>query len=313
MNKIYMSNGSVNLVAEGGSVRKWGIDVPVQQPLANATAGGLRPGRYLYAMTFGCADGQESGTGASGSIELTATGGIAFVGMQVSDDPRVDRKTVYVTAPYGEALIASLVVDNALETAVLTDLIAGHVLDKQFCGPPPAGSIVRYHAGHMYVVAGEYSYFSREYDPELFYRLGTYLRFPGEVMMFEPVADGIFVATAEDTWFLSGKQPGAFTSVHKFPYGAIRGTSVRVIAGDIESPFQGEIEGQRSGDGVLWTSSQGICGGFDGGEAKNYTQAKYGFPSADRGASLLRKDRGYISFVTTLQGVSPAENVYSRG
>lgn len=318
---VYWSNGVRSGRIVNGVARQWGVTPPLGQPQASATtSGALPPGKYLYAMTFLRADGHESGTGATGSIELTARGGIQFTGLEVSTNPEISGRILYLSSVNGETVyrIATL---GASETSYLVHVNRGTVpLMTQFKSPPPAGSIVRYYNGSMYVVVGDAVYRSDPYELELFKLDQNYLRFPGPVVLFECVNDGIYVATpdvpgedseaAGETFYLAGADPSK--SVRVFDHGAIPGTATVTDAGFLEGSVQGDTEGMQGRPAVLWASRFGICAGFDGGVVQNYTEAKYSFPVAQRGVGMVRQDRGFAQFIVALQDVSAANNEYTR-
>lgn len=321
-NTVFMSNGQVSRKLENGALYGWGITTPVGQPEAVPTASGtLPPGVYQYAMTFVRADGQESGTGVAGQVTLTVAGGIQFNSMEISTEAGIRGKILYLSGADGEVMFRAAEVANDVISVHVSDPDKGAVLTTQHAGPAPAGSIVRYHRGHMFVVAGDTVYRSDPYQLELFRVAHEYVQFPGQIALFEPVRDGVFVATVDSsgpdeqasgaTWYVGGALDGQVMQV--FDYGAIPGTGYQVNSGDLESPNEGEVEGQQGGKAVLWATRNGLCMGVDGGSARNLTHAKYSLPTAQRGASFVRKDRGYPLFVSSLQGTGAAEGIYSRG
>ena len=321
---IYYANGAVVGSVVGATARSWGVAPPAGQPAAQAQSTGvLTPGTYQYAMTYVCSDGHESGTGVAGQVTLTAQGGIQFSGMVDSTNPRVNGKMLYLSGPDGEVLYRVATVPSGISTFYVGVALGTVPLTTQFAGPPPAGGIVRYFAGRMWVVVGEVAYFSDPYDLELF-RIGTnYLRAPAALSLFEPIGDGIFAATqdgasgddseaAGTTWYWAGTNPMQMKSVHVFDHGAVPGTSVLTNAGFLQQAGA-DAEGISPRLAVVWVSRFGICVGFEGGAAENLTEGRYSFPVAQRGAGMVRQDRGYISYVATLQGVSAANNEYNRG
>jgi len=324
LNTVYYSNGVVSGKVEGSAHAQWGVTPPVGQPAAETlVVGSLRAGTYQYAMTFLRADGHESGTGVAGQVTLTAESGIRFTDMEVSTNPLIRDKILYLSGADGEVLFKVASVPNGQVSLDVSVNRGTTPLTTQFAGPPPAGAIVRYFNGNMFVVAGDTAYPSDPYNLELFRPEGNYLRFPGEVSLFECVDDGLYVATVDGTgddseslgatWYLQGTSAMAMKSTRVFDHGAVPGTSVRTDAGFLESPVEGEIEGMQARPAVLWISRFGVCAGFNGGGVRNYTEAKYSFPVAQRGAGMVRQERGYTQYVVSLQGIGAANNAYSRG
>lgn len=322
VDSVFYSNGVTSGIVQGQTWRPWGVAVPSGQPAAERIPGTMPPGRYQYAMTYRRGDGHESGTGASGEFELTSAGGIRFTGMETSTNSGVRDKILYLSGPNGETLYRAAEVPNAQVSADVAQGGYGAVLLTQFASPPPPGHIVRYHGGSMWVATADGIYYSDPYEPELFRLADCYMRVAGMPSMMEPVGSGMFVATEDEgsgddsetkgqTWYWSGSNPRTMSPVQIFDHGAVMGTAVRVDAGFLESPVEGETEGMNSRPAVLWVSRLGVCAGFEGGAARNYTEARYSFPVAQRGAGMIRQDRGYTSYVVTLQGTGAANNAYA--
>lgn len=324
LDNTYYSNGVDLGRFVGRAHTSWGITPPVGQPAAVATSGSLPPGTYMYALTFLRSDGQESGTGIAGSVDLPIGGGIQFTGIEVSTNPDVYDKIVYISGGNGGDLFRAFSLANSVTTTVYRSggLDLTIPLLTQFAVPPPAGHIVRLYNGRMYVVAGDIVYFSDPYSFELFRPDVNYLRFPIRVAMFEPVNDGIYVGTGdivgEDTetngkvWFLSG-EAGSFKSVQLYDYGVTEGSATKTGSAYFESEYSAESEGEQSdAPVVVWANRHGICAGFDGGKVQNYTEAKVSLPSASRGASIVMQTRGFSRYVVSLQGAGEANNKYEE-
>lgn len=315
---IYWSNGTDTGRVFSATPRLWGVVPPSNQPTASASSGNLPAGRYLFALTFLRSDGHESGTGVEGAIDVGPNGGIVFSNIEVSSDPDVTDKIIYLSGTNGETLYRAAVIPNSYVTYGYTgnasDLKVA--LRTQHAGPPPAGNIVRYFNGTMYVVAGDVVYFSDAYNPELF-RIGeNFLRFPGQVALFECVKNGIFVATtdiegddpetAAMTWYLAGGSPADFDSTIVFDYGAIPNTAAKCTAALITSPEASETT--KIGEAIVWTSRHGVCVGYNGGSANNLTESQYSFPYAQRGAGIVRQHRGFVQYLNVLRGSGSANN-----
>lgn len=315
----YYSNGTDTGRFVGRTPKAWGIAIPTGQPSASATSGNLRPGRYQYAMTFIRSDGNESGTGLSGQIDLAVTGGIRLGNIPVSTDPDVMLNGIYISTRDGEVLYRAAVIPNPQTVAFVSDESnTGIPLLTQFAGPAPAGSLVHIFNGIAYVVSGNVVYYSDPYNLELF-RPGTnFMQFPGNIGIFAGVNDGIYVATSDSegdgtegnmgsTWFLSGTRPDQMKSKFVFDYGATPGT-----AAFVNDEYFGE-QVERIGEPVLvWTSRHGVCVGGDGGNAHNLTETMYSFPSAQDGAALVRHYRGFVQYMVAQRGTGASNNAYQE-
>lgn len=322
-NTAYYSNGVTRGKVVGTEWQPWGVTPPAGQPAAAAITGGTLPaGRYLYAMTFLRDDGHESGTGVSGQIDLSSAGGIRFTGMEVSTNSLIRDKILYLSGTNGEVLFKVAQVPNAQDAVDVLQSRSTVPLQTQFRVPPPAGTIVRHFGGSMMVAAADAVFYSDPHELELFRMDTSYLRVPGSVSLLEGVNDGLFVATADAasgddsestgaTWYAAGSTPHQLKLVRVFDHGAVPGTAVRTEAGFLDATF--ETDGMQGRPAVIWVSRFGLCAGYDGGTVRNYTEARYSLPAAQRGAGMVRQERGYVQYVVALQGVGAANNAYSRG
>lgn len=318
---IYYSNGVDTGIIKGRTPLQWGVTPPIGQPAANPIAGDLPPGRYMYAMTFLRADGHESGTGSAGAIDLPLGGGIQFTGMEVSTNAEVSDKILYLSSPSGEVMYRARIVPNATTTLIYASgaLDLTIPLHTQFAGPPPAGKTVRYYNGHMCVVVGDVVYYSDPYNLELFRQESGFLRFPGQVAVFESVNDGIYVATTDlagddpetsgATWYLGGARMDALKSIQVFDYGATPGTGTKTLATYFDT-VTGDVGGavDAKAPAVVWASRHGVCVGFDGGQVRNLTEAFYSFPIAQHGAGVVRQARGFVQYLSVLRGSGALNN-----
>lgn len=310
-NTVYLSNGVDKLRVAPDGVRLWGSPPPTSPGSVAAGAGSLPAGRYQYALTYLRASGTESGASPVRTFDLAAPGGLVFSELPSSPDPEVAAKVIYLSTANGTELFrAATVVASAASFTFLggsQDLTAR--LEGAFDTPPSPGHIVECHAGVMYVVRGGVIQYSYPWQHERFH-LTRFLQLPGRVTMFAAVNDGIFASTAERTWFLAGRDPAALVAKELFAHGAIEGTVAKTELGKIKS--QGEArEGESGGTAVMWTTPHGVCVGGDGGAALNLTERDFSFPTAQRGAGIVRQVRGYTQYLAVLEGSGLAANAYS--
>lgn len=300
---VYLSNGVDKGRLASGAFGEWGIRTPISQPVAQLGAGSLPPGRYQYALTFRRATRAESGTSVAGMIELAAQGGISFSSIEVSSDPEVVDKCLYLSGPNGEGLYRAATLDNSVTSFAYTgngmDLTVR--LETQFENPPPPGDIVECYNGVMYVVQGSVAWHSAPYQFERFCFKDQFMPFPDAVTMFAAVNDGIYVSAGNTTWFLQGEGPGKFKSHVVMDHGAIMGTAVKTSMGVIKTDEE-EPEGEPGGTAVAWASPRGVCFGMEGGKTINMTERHYLLPTAQRGAGIVRTTRGMIQYLASLEG-----------
>jgi hypothetical protein len=299
--RVFYSNGVELGCVQNGASRTWGLAVP-GTPVAAATAGALRAGRYQYAVTYLRSDGQESGAGKAGTIELTAAGGIALSAIPVSTDPSVAYKIVYATSVGGETLYRTGLIANAATTYVIDEVRAGaSPLVTQFLSAPPAGDFIAHWNGWLLVASGTRLYPSEPYAPELF-DLRRAVPFLDNITMVAPVDEGVWIGTGTQVIWLTGASPEAWKYRVAAEYGVIPGT---LSYTESELLGDGSVRGEVV---AFFATTRGHCVGRVGGAFANLTQDRYAYPAMDRGASVVRRHRGTAQFLVTLQGTEAAGN-----
>lgn len=312
--QVYYCNGHETGVVKRGANRTFGLAQPTGQPVAAPIGGGLPAGRYQYAVTYLRDDGQESGTGLAGTIDLgnplTPAGpsafasGIGFSMIPVSADPTVIAKAIYITPTNGEVLYRAMVISAAATTAQYRN--AGYdlrlPLNTQFGRPVPVGHMVAWYRGRMLMAQGSVIWYSLPYRYEMFMLRKAFLPFEADINLLAPVEDGVFVG-ADKTYFLQGLAPETFQSRVVAGYPAIPGT----LAYE---------QGDYLGDGVAgraayWASPRGHCVGTNGGSFKNITESRFSYPIGQRGAGIVRQVRGNNQYLAVLEGDGPANNAFS--
>lgn len=289
--RVYFSNGTDVGVYENGSARSWGLPMAAL-PVAVATSGNMPAGKYQFTLSWLRADGQESGAPMCGLIELPASSGIVFT-LPVSEHPDVVGKVLYLSPPNAEVPMEAAAVANSVTS--LTWLHDPSVLSEpllvQFMQPAPAGQLVAFYRGRMFVAVGDTLYMSEPYAYELF-DLRKYLQLDGRIALLAPFSDkdagtdvnrnsGFFIGTDRSCGILAGTESEGFQYVPKTDYGAIFG-ALDYVDGSLF--HQGEAGARAL---PMWLTTQGICVGMPDLLINNLTRAKYTFPAAGRGAALF--------------------------
>lgn len=301
--RVYWSNGvDLGCVHEGGN-RSWGLPVPAL-PTAATTGGDLPDGTYQFAVTYIRSDGQESGAARAGTIALTAKGGISLSAIPVADDAAIVAKAVYVSTRNGSTLFRAGLITNATTTFAVRELgDPAAPLTTQFLSAPPAGEFIGYSGGYMLVAKENRIYPSEPYAPELF-DLRKAIPFLDRITMIAPLDDGTWLGTDSEVIWLPGTTPETWDYKAAADYGVIPGTM---------SYADGELLGDGSGAGeqiVYFTTKQGICVGRSGGKLINVTESRFNFPAQPTGAGVVRRHRGILQYVTTLNGPETAANTF---
>lgn len=302
--QVYYANGHQTGVVKQGVGRTFGLAQPSGQPVASVVGGGLPAGRYQYAVTFLRDDGQESGTGLAGQIDLSGQGGIGFSIIPVSADPTVTAKALYLTATNGEVLYRAMTIPNADTVASYRN--AGYdlrlLLGTQFGQPAPIGHMVAWYRGHMLIAQGSAIWYSAPYRYELFMLGKFFLPFEADINLLAPVEDGVFVG-ADKTYFVSGLWDGV--------------PAIRVVAAYPAIPGTLAYEqGEYIGDGIAgrtayWTSPRGHCVGTNGGSFKNLTESRFSMPTGQRGCGIVRQTNGINQFLAIVEGSGAPNNAFS--
>jgi hypothetical protein len=288
----YWSDGVIKGVLTGAVNVPWGIAVPTV-PTAAPCLGNLRPGRYLYTMTYVRSTGAESGAPKYGEIEVLENQGISLT-LPVSTDPQVATKRIYLTDCNGEVAYLAGTLTNSETTLTVNSMpVLGMPVRTQFMGPMPAGRVVGVFAGRSYVASGRYLWYSLPYEYELCDLRSGFVGFSSDVRTFAPCSNGVFVGSDTETVWLAGKDPLTWDLTTVAAYGTVLGTEVIVPGVQVG-------DGSANGKVAAWMSTKGLCLGFDGGQMQNVTGGRYIPPEAREGASLLKIRGGTPQVVTTL-------------
>ena len=297
--RVFYSNGVQNGVIQDGASRSWGLPVP-PPPAVAVVPGELLPGRYQVTTTYLRDDLQESGASLATVVDVAAGQGLS-ISLPVPTETDVATKAVYVTKPNGTQFYLSQTAVSAATLAVyLYPTSSTALLGTQHLSPPPPGDFLGIYNGHALVAVGDTLFYSEPYAYELF-DLRKRQRFGSRIAMLAPVKGGVFVGTENQTLFLEGLTPGAFSLQLLSDYGVIPHTVSRTSAS--------RVEPGRTGDCAVWTSKRGICAGFDGGTMLNLTEDRFAYPVQPTGGGVVRLWRGINQYVATLRGAEVPGNI----
>lgn len=284
---IYWSNQiQTGIIDSDGRDLPWGIKAPAEQPtVTGASSGGdLVAGKYQVAITFIDDFGQESGTGLAVVVEVSGNTG----SLLITDLPTpIDGSTiqVYCSAVNGEVLYrVGRVIPGAPSfriTSASNNL--GMQLQTQFCDKPPAGNVLEYHNGRIYIGDGNVVWFT---DPLRYgsVRFSTnFMMFSEEVTVIKAVADGVFIC-ADKTYWISGIDTQEFQQLEVLPYGGVYGTGISLP----------------ESDNAAWFSEDGLI--IAGLEAQVTTvqDDRSAVSTFENGAMMFRKSKGIRQFLATL-------------
>ena len=155
---------------------------------------------------------------------------------------------------------------------------------KRLLSDPPIGNIVRIHSGFVYIAQHSVLWHSDPYSLNAFNLARNQFMFEGTIGMVRPTAGGIYVGTDKGVSFLYGTSPKDFRFLHVSESPIIEGTDVEVDFNEIG--FEQLLQ-NRTGKGVMWTSTAGVFLGTADGQAFNLTKDKLTRRSAARGAAQI--------------------------
>lgn len=302
---VYYSNGSVTgCVDRDGSHRTWGLTTPAA-PSLSALAGAMQAGTYQVLCTFIRSDGQESGSGRSAVIELTAGAAVDMV-LPVSTDPTVEFTAVYGTEPDGTVFRLIGYVSASTTAFTWNGELTGAECPTMNMGPPPAGTILALHNNVVLIGSGDTIWDTQPYSPELVDLSHGYKQFDGQVAIIGPVDSGVYLSWGERIAFAGGDDWRAASLKYLADYGSIPGTLV-YFDDEIDDP---NVRPQVIERSVMWMSHQGIVRGGPGGVYGNMTAGVYQNAITRRGAGFAYQRDGEYRYIASLQGTDTGDNVY---
>jgi len=285
---LYLSDGLVCKRVVNGALGDWGIEVPAAPLMAQAASpGGFVAGRYLAAVTYLRADGQEGGSSLATEIELTDNAGVNFAALPLAASAEITHLRLYLSRPNGSLLYHVSTVANGTVSATLLvdDGGIGKPLETRHLSPPPPGRIVREFNGRTLVANGPVLWMSEAFALERFNYATGYVQYLEDVTIVEPVADGVWVV-ADQTYFLRGIGTAEFSQVARLAHGAIFGTGC-------------EAPGTKN---KAWHTPRGMVMASAGGEIKNMTEDNVAMGDAVSGATIIREHDGLRLFTVGLEG-----------
>ena len=285
---VYFSDGLVCKQIVSGIVLPWGLPSP-SKPVLSESSGELSPGVYLASYSWVDSSGTESGASDISTILLTSEAGISF-NVLPGVVPGATALRIYLSTPNGSELYHVVDTLDASFTLTSDKYDDGNVLELSFVSSPPPGSIIRIYKGRMYIVTGKIIWYSEPYSFSHFKLGESFLQFPYETTVMEPVDSGIFLANDRETFFYSGTPEEGFNITTKFNYGGLSDTG-RKILGTSE---------------VTWLSKRGVIVGSADGQCKNIQEANVATESGTSGATLVREQDGIKRIIACINDPQPS-------
>ena len=297
---VYYSNGFETgvILKGGGTLPKIGVEPP-STPSITRIDGDLPAGTYQVLLSHIRNDGHESGTSLSSTLVLSSTGGLRCQ-TPTSRDSNVTRTKVFITHRDGDVFYEYGVIPVGGSFSYIRESGDLHVVARnQYYRPPPPFTAIDFHAASVLYSSGDTLYYSIPFGFELVDYRYNHIRLDSEIRMIGVVIDGIYVATADKTYFISGRSIAESSIEVVLEYGAIHGTRSYVSGGLVDVGVEDSRGASKETEEVLpmWVSKQGICVGNSGGNIVNLTQKSVRIPTGVGGTSFFREQDGQNHFV----------------
>jgi hypothetical protein len=140
---------------------------------------------------------------------------------------------------------------------------------------------IEVHAGRLFVSTGPILFWSEVYRFDLFDMAASFVQFHTDIRMIKSVDGGVYVSSGRNSYFLSGLNPGGFTSRRVASFPAVEWS-------DAAEKVDGVDIGFDPGLCALWASPEGAILGTPGGSIINLTKSKIIYPeNVTRGFGAL--------------------------
>lgn len=292
--EVYYSNGHQRGKIRDGALREWGVEVPSGLPALTAGAGVLPPGRYEVLCTFSNDEGEESGAGRSTGITLATDGAIQASVLPQPTSAEVVAINVYLTPTNGAGVfyrVASVAVGTASVT--ITSFDPTKELKTQFMVPPPAGNVLAYAGGRIFVADGKIVWYTEPYALGRCAVQRSFILFKDDVTLMAGTKNGLYIAAGK-TYFMSAADPATAELDVRLPYGAAFGSLAPM-------PTYAEADAKWT-----WRSDRGQVIADENGKVTNLQDAQLVLDPCDTGASALIEVDGMKQIVSL--GVPKADS-----
>lgn len=297
---LYFTDGDNNFQSTlGGVVSSLSVPNPIVRPtLAANAAGGLDAGKYQVICTHVNSAGVESGTSIPAlTITLTAGQGIDVSGINLPSGATATN--IYMTKANGETLYHHSQITGTSTTLMKQAL--GKSLETQHMEPLPAGQIMFYFKGRLWVADGEVLWYSEPLRYGLTRLSANFIVFPERITIGLPVLDGIYICS-DQTYFLAGTDPKKMQQVVVLPDRGVEGTGATVNKDVFE--MEDVVE-----DTAYWFGTGGMMLGLPGGRVVSLMENRVAVPDYQKGATLYRAEDGIEQMITAVRDPGDADSM----
>ncbi len=251
---------------------------PTAVPTASAVAGTTEPGRYTFCFTYVNAAGRESA--ATHPVALTLTAAQALSLALAGLPPAGYALRVYLSQANGETMYLADTFIAAGTKTLTSASPTGPVCQTVGLASMPAGRLIRYNMGRLWVAAGPYLYYSPPYMPGLYDPVSGYIPFPADITVLERIdGEGTFIV-ADQTYWLGDPTNSKISAVSPLAASMGSGCAARVT------------------NDCYWMSPRGVVKGMPGGAIKLLQEDNVA-PGATSAGTTVQFDRGGIQVLMT--------------
>lgn len=282
---VWTDGASLNLISNGVS-KSLAIPPPNPSPVVSVGAvGSLVAGTYNVAFATVNSGGQRSAVTGFQTVSLSAPGAIS-----VAASASTSATQVFVSQPGGTILYLEATLApgaTSLSIPVLTG--SGTSIDSTYEAAMPPGLQVRYYRGRLLIVYGNAIYYSHPYNFGVYNPMSNFVMLDAPVTLCEPTQEGVFLATANDTWFSDGLDFATNPLKPLAPYGAIPNTAAS----------------EPNTLNLWWFTPRGAVRTRDDNTLEMKQDEHVAFGAASTGAALFREENGLSQVVTALSNATP--------
>ena len=214
---------------------------------------------------------------------------------------------VYFSNGYdGGVLRASGLVEQFGTTPVVPPQMPGsEVLDiRNFLTPMPFGRYLTQHAGRMWAVQGDTIFYSQALNYQQHDRRYNFIRAPGYITAFGSVADGLYVSTTKEVFFLRGDDPTKMELTKCSDSAAVLDSQVYLPFDTLDTDALAVNGSQyQVSNAFAWLSRHGLCVGIPSGVVRILTADRARLPVHVRANSALLARDGFYQVVSVVDSL----------
>lgn len=285
---VVFSDGVTNRCLSTDGERAFGVPPLQRVPTVEATAGGgLVAGSYSVCFAYANDHLEISGTTPAWLVDVPQNGKLDLTDLPATWPRGVDMLLVYVSQPGGAAMFIEQRLLAPATTMTLGMVTGGGAECTTYLqASTPAGRILRWWSGRLYVANGSTLFYSDPYSPALYTPARNYVQFNAPITVVEPCDAGMYVV-ADKAYWLAGDITQA-TAKEVLPLPAAFGSSYQM-------PMV---------QAVYWMSPKGTVVGDWQGQVTLLQDENVVMPRAEQGATVVLEQDGQRHAVTSIFGVN---------